>query len=50
MDQRILIIVAIGAALVLGYFLVMRVFFKQSKELDKQIDPSKMRKWKDDED
>jgi uncharacterized protein YneF (UPF0154 family) len=50
MDQRILIIAAIGAALVLGYFLVMRVFFKQSKELDKQIDPSKMRKWKDDED
>jgi flagellar basal body-associated protein FliL len=50
MDNRIVMIAVIAAVLVLGYFLVMRVFFKQSKELDKKIDPSKMKPWKDDED
>ena len=32
-----------------GYFIVMRVFFKESKELDKKIDYSKMKEWKDDD-
>ena len=35
---------------VLGYFLVMRVFFHDSRALDARIDPSKMREWKDEDD
>jgi low affinity Fe/Cu permease len=40
----------VAVVLVVGYLLVMRVFFKDSKELDKKIDYSKMKEWKDDED
>ena len=42
---------AISAAVVLlvGYLLVMRVFFRQSRELDKQIDFSKIKKIEDDD-
>jgi uncharacterized protein YneF (UPF0154 family) len=50
MDSTITWIVAIAAGLVVGYFVVMRVFFRESKELDKKIDYSKMKEWKDDED
>jgi len=44
--------IALGAAaiLVVGYLLIMRVFYRQSRELDKQIDYGKIKKWKDDED
>lgn len=50
MDQRIALI-ALGVALVVvvGYVLVMRIFFRESKELDRKIDYSKMKEWKDDE-
>ena len=50
MDPAIVWIVAIAAGLAIGYFIVMRVFFKESKDLDKKIDYSKMKEWKDDED
>ena len=51
MDHRIVwIAVAVALVVVLGYVLVMRVFFRESKELDKKIDYSKMKEWKDDED
>jgi low affinity Fe/Cu permease len=40
----------VAIVVVLGYLLVMRVFFKESKELDKKIDYSKMKEWKDDDD
>ena len=50
MDNPILIVIAIGVVLVVGYLLVMRVFFRESKELDKKVDLSKMKPWKDDED
>ena len=51
MDQRIaLIAVAVALVVVVGYVVVMRVFFRESKELDKKIDYSKMKEWKDDED
>ena len=50
MDPRIVWIVAIAAGLVIGYLVVMRVFFRESKELDKKIDYAKMKEWKDDED
>jgi hypothetical protein len=50
MDQRIVLIcVVVAVAAVLGYIIVMRVFFKDSKELDKKIDLSKMKAWKDDD-
>lgn len=50
MDPRILVFAIVAAVLVLGYFLVMRVFYRDSKQLDKQVDLSKMKVWKDDED
>ncbi len=50
MDHRIVLISVIVAVIaVLGYVLVMRVFFRESKELDKKIDPTKMKEWKDDD-
>ena len=50
MDHRIVFIsVAVALVAVIGYVLVMRVFFRESNELDKKIDFSKMKKWEDDE-
>jgi low affinity Fe/Cu permease len=49
-SQVIMVALTVAVAIVLGYFLVMRVFFKESKELDKKIDYSKVKEWKDDED
>ncbi|MGE5616263.1 MAG: hypothetical protein ACM3X5_05050 [Bacillota bacterium] len=43
------IFLAIAAAIVLGYFVVMRVFFQESRELDKKIDYGKMKKWEDED-
>jgi low affinity Fe/Cu permease len=48
--QTLSIFAVIAVVLVAGYFIVMRVFFRQSKELDKKIDYGKMKPWKDDED
>jgi low affinity Fe/Cu permease len=39
--------VAVGVLLI--YLLVMRVFFRQSRALDRQIDYGKMRKWTDED-
>jgi hypothetical protein len=44
------IFAAIAVLVVVGYFITMRVFFKESEELDKKIDYSKLKKWEDDED
>ena len=50
MDHRIVLIsVVVAVIAVLGYVLVMRVFFRESKELDKKIDYAKMKKWEDEE-
>ena len=49
MNPNIMWIVAIAAVLLVGYFVVMRVFFRDSKELDKKIDYSKMKEWKDED-
>lgn len=50
MDHRI-VFIAVGVALVvvIGYVLVMRVFFRESAALDKTIDYSKMKEWKDED-
>jgi len=49
-DHRIVLIaVAVAVVAVIGYVLVMRVFFRESAELDKKIDYSKMKEWKDED-
>ena len=48
--NALMIFAAIAAVIVILYFVTMRVFFKDSKALDKKIDYSKMKAWKDDED
>jgi hypothetical protein len=48
--QIVMIAVVVGLLVVGGYLLVRRVFFRESKELDKKIDYSKMKEWKDDKD
>ena len=35
---------------VLGYLLVMRALFQRSRDLDKQVDLTKIRPWRDEED
>ena len=51
MTQHVIWITLVAAAVVVGgYLLVMRVFFRESKDLDKKIDYSKVKEWKDDED
>jgi uncharacterized protein (UPF0212 family) len=50
MDHRIVFIsVIVAVVAVIGYLLVMRVFFRESKELDKTIDYAKMKEWKDED-
>ena len=49
MNQVVMIAVVVGVLVVVGYLLVMRVFFRESEQLDKKIDYSKMKEWKDDE-
>ena len=41
---------AVAVIVVVGYLLVMRVFLRQSRAADRQIDHSKIRPIKDDED
>ena len=41
---------AIALAVLAGYLAVMFVFYREGKELDKKIDLTKMKRWKDDED
>ena len=50
MNQQIVMIAAgVGLLVVIGYVLVMRVFFRDSAQLDKKIDYSKMKEWKDED-
>jgi low affinity Fe/Cu permease len=49
MNQVVLIAVSVAVVVVVGYLLVMRIFFKESKELDKKIDYAKMKEWKDED-
>ena len=43
-----LVLAAVGVAAV--YLLVMRVFYRDSREADKHIDYGKVREWKDEDD
>jgi len=49
MNNVILVTLVAAVVVVGGYLLVMRVFFRDSKELDKKIDYSKMKEWKDED-
>jgi low affinity Fe/Cu permease len=49
MNHAMLVFAGVAAVVVVGYLLVMRVFYVEGKELDKKIDPSKLKAWKDDE-
>ena len=50
MDHHIMAIaLGVGLLVVAGYLVVMRVFFRESEQLDKKIDYSKMKEWKDDD-
>ena len=48
-SQALWIFLAVAALVVIGYFVPVRVFFKESKELDKKIDYAKMKEWKDED-
>jgi hypothetical protein len=50
MSMTAWIFLAVAVFVVLAYFVVMRVFFQRSREADKQVDYTKIRPWKDDED
>ena len=39
----------VAVLVVVGYLLVMRIFYRESAELDKTIDHSKMKEWKDED-
>ena len=47
--QIVMIAVVVGLLVVAGYLLVMRVFFRESEQLDKKIDYAKMKEWKDED-
>jgi hypothetical protein len=49
MDNAVVVALLVGLAVVLGYVVVMRVFFRESDSLDRKIDFSKMREWKDED-
>jgi hypothetical protein len=49
MDNAVVVALLVGLAVVLGYVVVMRVFFRESESLDRKIDLSKMREWKDED-
>lgn len=49
MTTTLWILLGVAALVVLGYVLAMRNLHRKSREIDKQIDYSKVRKWEDDE-
>ena len=50
MNTSMWIVLAVAVSLVLVYLLVMRVLYRESKDIDKHIDFSKIQPLKDDED
>ncbi len=49
MSHVMLISIAVALGIGALYFLVMRVFYKEGQELDKKIDYSKIKPWKDED-
>jgi hypothetical protein len=48
-DHTIMVFAVIAALLVVGYLLVMRVFARNSRELDSHVDLTRMKVWKDED-
>jgi hypothetical protein len=48
-DTTLWIVLGVGVGVVVIYLVTMRVFFRQSRDADKKIDYSKVRKWNDEE-
>jgi low affinity Fe/Cu permease len=48
-SHTLMIFAAVAVGLVVLYLLVMRVFFRDSKAMDKKIDYAKMKEWKDED-
>lgn len=49
MDRAVVVALLVGLGVVLAYIVVMRVFFRESRSLDRKIDFGKMREWKDED-
>lgn len=49
MDRAVVVALLVGAAVVIAYLIVMRVFFHESRSLDRKIDYKKMREWEDED-
>jgi signal transduction histidine kinase len=49
-DVDLWIVMGIVGAVVIVYLVTMRIFFRQSREADRNIDFTKVREWKDDDD
>ena len=49
MDRAVGVALLVGLVVVVAYIVVMRVFFRESRDLDKKIDYVKMRRWKDED-
>jgi hypothetical protein len=49
MDRAVGVALLVGLVVVVAYLVVMRVFFRESRDLDKKIDYGKMREWKDED-
>jgi low affinity Fe/Cu permease len=50
MTSTLWIALGVAVVVVVGYLLVMRVFYRQGRELDQQIDYTKIKKLKDEDD
>ena len=50
MNTALWILLSVAVAVVLGYLVMMRGLFRQSREDAKRIDYRNIRKWKDDDD
>jgi hypothetical protein len=49
MSNALWIFLAVTVVVIALYLVTMRVFFRQSKELDKHVDLGKMKEWKDED-
>jgi len=49
MDPVVMVALLVGIGVVVAYIVVMRVFFRESKDLDRKIDYSKIKEWKDED-
>ncbi len=49
MDRAVVVALLVGLVVVVGYVVIMRFFARESRDLDRKIDYTKMREWKDED-